>query len=144
MCMPCHVLSSTPNVILLLGTVESIFTDNPKNPIIRRPFLLCPASILHQTHACSNYNASTAKKACLLLFLTLWSLSLEPPPPRQLKYFKNKLKTFLFSKHNTVNQHCPFPLSVHTMCVCVCVCCIYIYRLWSQLCLTCAYVYSVC
>ena len=100
-------------------------------------------SALHQTHACSNSDASTAKLMAfalsaisvriIIIFNNLpqdvWHSNSLPP-------FKNKLKTFLFSEHFngvllsfaptvcivSVSAHLCVCVCARAWCVCVCVC----------------------
>ena len=89
-------------------------------------FTILPAlSALHQTHACSKSNASTAKPMAFALSHTLAPTSGTNFPKTSgtlLLSVPSKVNSRHFSSQNiSVKPHCPSLLSVCTVCVCVCV-----------------------
>ena len=100
-------------------------------------FTFLPAnSALHQTHARSNSNASTAKTLGFSPFLTTsaptsGTTSHKTPGYSLLLSLPSKANSRHFSSQNiSVKQHCHSSLSVQfvcvyvCVCVCVCVCCV--------------------
>ena len=83
-------------------------------------------SALHQTHACSKSNASTAKPMAFALSHTLATTSGTISPKTSgtlLLSLPPKVSSRHFSSQNiSVKPHCPSLPSVCTVCVCVCVC----------------------
>ena len=74
-------------------------------------------SALHQTHACSTSNASTAKPMVFAFSYHIWN---NLPQDIRLLFLSSKANSRHFSSQNiSVKQHCPSPLSVCTLCVCV-------------------------
>ena len=90
-------------------------------------FTILPAlSALHQTHALSKFNASTAKPMAFTLSHTLAPMSgtISPKSSGILLFsLPSKVNSRHFSSQNiSVKPHCPSLPSVWTVCVCVCVC----------------------
>ena len=86
-------------------------------------FTVLPAlSALHQTHACSKSNASTAKSMAFALSHTLAPTSgtISHKTSGALLLFLQK-PTHFSSQNISVKPHCPSLPSVCTVCVCECV-----------------------
>ena len=83
-------------------------------------------SALHQTHACSKSNASTAKPMAFALSHTLATTSGTISPKTSgtlLLSLPSKVSSRHFSSQNiSVKPHCPSLPSVCTVCVCARVC----------------------
>ena len=83
-------------------------------------------SALHQTHACANSNASTAKPVAFALSHTSAPTSGKIPSKTsgtRLLSLPSKANSRHFSSQNiSAKQCCPASIPVCTVCVCVCVC----------------------